>query len=436
MSGNTKRKGNTMKDKSKKVSGMLAALVMSFIATSAFAATIDYGGVTWTWESSSYGSGTARAYLKSVSAATDASNIPWTFTVNDTTYTVTEIGGFSGKITGTLNLPESVVYLHGSVFKDCTELTGDISNLTNLTSLGKELFMNTAVYGDVRLPSSVEYIGADAFNGSKITKVEIPNGVPEIRQCAFCNTLITNAVIPRSVTTIGSYAFSNTLVKAVLIPGPATVAPGESQPLTTIKVGAQFAGCPNLKTIVLGPNTTTDKTVWGSNRMARFCNGITGFVPAERNIKDFVVLENASNKVYEYGPGMELDLDIDVDNKLITATPTTENMFTNILVQAVLFKSEFGMDTRINITNDFELSEASISKAMLSGAFFNHLSFSANTQAQFDAILARIRPDIPLVIDISDATEPITIPENRFVAIRANGGWTFKKRNGLVIIFR
>ena len=77
-----------------------------------------------------------------------------------------------------------------------------------------------------------------------------------------------------------------------------------------------------------------------------------------------------------------------------------------------------------------------MASAMLSGASFDYLMFAVTSQAQLDSLLAVISPDILVMVDIDGVSEQITIPEGRRVAIIANGGWTFRKRNGFVIMFR
>ncbi len=79
--------------------------------------------------------------------------------------------------------------------------------------------------GDYTIPSTVKYIGSNAFNGcTGLTSVEIPNSVTSIRFCAFKNcTGLTSVNIPNSVSSIGEEAFYYcSKLKEVAIPNSVT----------------------------------------------------------------------------------------------------------------------------------------------------------------------------------------------------------------------
>lgn len=79
----------------------------------------------------------------------------------------------------------------------------------NVTSIGKEAFLNCSGLTSVTIPSSVTSIGSWAFRGcSGLSSITIPNSVTSINDCAFygCSSL-TSITIPNSVTSIGSSAF-------------------------------------------------------------------------------------------------------------------------------------------------------------------------------------------------------------------------------------
>lgn len=76
----------------------------------------------------------------------------------------------------------------------------------------------TNLYGDLIIPSNVEYngitytvttIGFSAFGQSSVTSVIIPNSVTSIGAAAFyCCRNLTSITIPNSVTSIGAEAFT------------------------------------------------------------------------------------------------------------------------------------------------------------------------------------------------------------------------------------
>ena len=139
-----------------------------------------------------------------------------------------------------------------------------------------------------------------------------------------------------------------------------------------------------------------------------------------------------------YGEGQELDIAIDETAGTLTATPTTEHALTNVLASAANFKQYFGLDTVISITNDIAAS-VEITTDMLNDVKLNvptwYMTFAVKTQTQLNRVLAATTG--PIVADITGATEEITPPVGRRVAILAPGGATFNyHKRGLMIMFR
>lgn len=187
--------------------------------------------------------------------------IPETISYDGVVYDVTSIGyyAFGGdKDLISVVIPNSVTSIGNSAFSGCEGLiTIDIPN--SVTSIGHEAFDGSAwynnqpdglVYGgkvlykykgempentnvslkdgtigisdfaflqckgliSIDIPSSVKYIGIEAFGGcSGLTSVTIPNSVSSIgiRAFYFCSSL-SNIEIPNSVTYIGWFAFDGT----------------------------------------------------------------------------------------------------------------------------------------------------------------------------------------------------------------------------------
>lgn len=97
------------------------------------------------------------------------------------------------------------------------QFTGDLgycSKLKNVTfsntlkTIGGSAFAFTSIES-LKLPTSLETIGAYAFEGSyKLNKVIIPDGVKSIGEKAFFNCKsLKSVVVPKSVSDIGSKAF-------------------------------------------------------------------------------------------------------------------------------------------------------------------------------------------------------------------------------------
>lgn len=75
---------------------------------------------------------------------------------------------------------------------------------------------------DIELPSTLEEIDDDVFNGSKIDEINLPEGLKKIGDSAFRNSNITAIKLPSTLEEIGSYAFANTSITSLNIPSSVT----------------------------------------------------------------------------------------------------------------------------------------------------------------------------------------------------------------------
>ena len=364
-------------------------------------------GIVWTYSTNNdgvstvtLGGGTAGTPAASFSESFDVNKIPWTFTDNGTTYAVTRLADYAfytgsgdAKLTGTPTFPATLTYLGYRSFYNKTGLTGAL-------------------------------VIPDAFSGT------IPDGL-------FWNNRYTTAIIGSGVTVISNQAFrANQSLTAIWVKGRTTVSSG-SQPVTQVSMDGPFNTCKPLKVALFGRNTA----LYGKHDGNKMFSSLTGdclfFAPAsaiinEGNIGDHVV------KAF-YGAGRDLDIEIDEQAKLLTATVASASALTNVLNAASTFKSAFGLDTRINVTNTIELASDLITVEKLANATFNSLTFKVNTQAQLDAILSVVPASVPLAIDCSDAKVELTPPIGRKIyALISDEGRNGKYRpkiNGLIISF-
>ena len=134
-----------------------------------------------------------------------------------------------------IKLPRSIETIGANAFENnklSDEL--DLSNLTNLTSIGNSAFAYNEITS-VKLPSSVTNIGDRAFRYNKLSgelDLSMYTNLTSIGSSAFstqscyydedwnyiCNG-ITNIKIPGSVTSIDNYAFSNNSLTSVTFYG-------------------------------------------------------------------------------------------------------------------------------------------------------------------------------------------------------------------------
>ena len=69
-------------------------------------------------------------------------------------------------------------------------------------------FSGVGLTGTLTIPSTVTYIGGDAFAFNSITNVILPEGLKTIDAGAFRSNKLTSINIPSSVTSLGNYAFN------------------------------------------------------------------------------------------------------------------------------------------------------------------------------------------------------------------------------------
>lgn len=149
-------------------------------------------------------------------------------------------------------------------------------------------------------------------------------------------------------------------------------------------------------------------------------------------------LGGKDTELIPYGPLQSVNLQIDEAACRIIATPTTAAALVQVLEAAPTFKSVFRLDTRVSVTNTIDLSDVTITEAMVSGVTFDRLMFSAKTQAQLSAILAAFPATTPISIDPTGLTENMVIPNDYpNVHVKTVPGVAIKRTaNGFMVIVR
>lgn len=83
-----------------------------------------------------------------------------------------------------------------------------VKNGVELKRIEGNAFSGVGLKGKLIIPSTVTYIGGDAFAFNSIEEVVFPDGLKTIETGAFRSNKLTSINIPDSVTTLGNYAFN------------------------------------------------------------------------------------------------------------------------------------------------------------------------------------------------------------------------------------
>ena len=378
------------------IAAVAASAVMSAMADTYK----DRYGLTWTYTVTS-GTDVKLTAVDDKKAIFAASNIPWTFTNNDTDYTVTAIGG--------------------SLCSGWTTLSGPLT-----------------------IPAAVKTMGSNAFDGCKgLTGLTIEEGLtslPYTRTFYSCEGLSGPLIIPHSVEYIGRQTFLwlGEHLTSVWFKGPNAVASGE-QPYTTLDYYSGNILYPHdklgLKVALFGLYTKPGED--SSNLILRALTGCILYLPRngywlEEKLDSYF---SGTMSLLYYGAGEELDISINEAENIISATPTTVNALTNVLKSVAVFKSDFGLDTKISVTNAIDMSGMTITDEMSAALKFDSLVFSVKTQAQLNDLLSAFPENVPFAIDPTGLAEDMVVPNNREVFVKAGVGYdVIKLKSGFVLI--
>ena len=132
-----------------------------------------------------------------------------------------------------------------------------------------------------------------------------------------------------------------------------------------------------------------------------------------------------------YGSGRDINLEVDEEEKNIVATVTTASRLVSVMKSAPYFKSDFGLEAHISVTNAIDLTGETITDEMVSG-----VTFQAKTQTQLVSVLAMFPSTTPIMIDPTGLTENMVIPDGYHnVYVKTVPGVTIRRTaSGFMII--
>lgn len=128
----------------------------------------------------------------------------------------TETGVFNGCTSlSSITIPSSVTTINDEAFKNCYSLKSLTFNGNNVISIGnsafKVAFASSGWSRAITLPNSVETIGANAFDESKILSITIGTNITSIGNSAFAWSRLEDiTVLATTPPTLGSGVFEHT----------------------------------------------------------------------------------------------------------------------------------------------------------------------------------------------------------------------------------
>lgn len=185
-----------------------------------------------------------------------AMEIPMSFTIDNTTYKVVSLGGFSDHTNLELiKIPNSVVEILSRGFYNCYKLF-EVNLSDNIIHIGSNAFQGCSSIKEIFIPISVESIGQAAFADCRNLK-DISVAAGHARYVMLNNCLVdkttglllqglSTGTIHESIKTLGQYCFSSTDITSIAIPDG----------ITTIANNA-FSSCVNLSEVLLPDSIIT-----------------------------------------------------------------------------------------------------------------------------------------------------------------------------------
>jgi hypothetical protein len=433
---------------------MVAAMVTVLPASADMVTT---NGVTWTYITNEDGENTvtlgpgggsgdnATDEQRAIPVATkvSASLIPWKFEKEGKAYTVTRVNARAfyrcTGLTGTLTIPDSVKEVGAYAFTGIGESITRVTSLGGITKVGDGAFHGLSPRGDFPDIYNITSFGTSAFRDwTKIdgqATVTLNPSLKTVTAYMLQNSPISSVKIPRSVTKVSYGAFKQTKLTGLMIPGPLTAA--TSDDYTEVDPSGLLQNAWWAKVFFAGPNTKAS-TINGSE-MFGSTGDLKAFIPDNEQWEGDLNEGGNNTEIIKYGPGREIDFEIDTDEMVITAIPTTTDMFVNALNWSTLFKEKLGYQTRISVTNSIEVSEGTVTAEMLSNVQLNStlMMFAVKTQAQLDSVLAAVPQTTMLAIDPTGAKEELNIPQDRAMWVWLSGTGKYKPYiKGLILSFR
>ena len=138
--------------------------------------------------------------------------------------------------------------MSGSLWDDYNDRITRVVVGEGITGIGPRAFFNLYRMTSISLPSTLTYIGYEAFRDSRLQEITIPENVTSVGQRAFGGSAqLKSATILGHLDRISDYTFINctSLERVLIADGPSTVGM------------YAFAYCGKLRVVVIPPSVET-----------------------------------------------------------------------------------------------------------------------------------------------------------------------------------
>jgi hypothetical protein len=365
----------------------------------------------YTFQGISYNYSTsAPTYVSSGANASGNVTILSSFNVGGITYNVTSIGEsafFSKSNITSVSIPSGIETIVADVFNGCTNLTS-VSLPNTLVEIGPFSFYGCTSLTNISFPSSLQVIGEYCFaNCTSLTSISIPSTLQVLGDYAFDGCTGITSITDYNGNT-GLYQFSN-----IYIGQEITLTVDHSQPLTwTIPEMSKLVFAPGSNVTIINGNAQfgigTLKSLVIPNTVTTINGGTGGY----------------SNLVF---PPSITDLDLNPDNYTFTSSDLQHIYFSGTI--NAYFPSPFNIFYNKHPNNSFMGLEkygyfvTGVDYTMLEGYFTYYIEMS---QAEMNTVIShiqqssRILPNIPTISSVTVTASGTTATIN-FTPGASNG---------------
>lgn len=221
-------------------------------------------------------------------------------------------------------VPTTLTYIGNNAFLGCTNLT-QINGLStsNCKSIGISCFAGCSALSSISfpegltaLPSGGHIAGGVFSNCTSLTSITLPSTLTSIGSYfAYGCTSLSSINIPNSVTSIGNFAFQNSGLTSITLPNSVT------------QINTQlFQNCSSLVTVVLGNRVTNI-----SSAVFRNCSALRSITCTTTN-RPSLGSQAFYNTRYENNPSFSTDTHFYVPSEVVNTWKTVSGNWTSNIV--------------------------------------------------------------------------------------------------------